>query len=163
MTIQLTELTQVVHTLIDDVGELKGQGLEGAYRAKGHAYFSRVIRWPHVLTSDELVTIIENARDRGTLSETEARELYEADVVVRGKRPEDGTDVYLVVEVSWGVGLYDVERAAQRAMLLSHTGLTTIPAVAGKTILLEAAALAHQSQVWQVTDGHAIPPASTHH
>jgi hypothetical protein len=145
------------------VGELKGQGLEGAYRAKGHAYFSRVIRRPHVLTSDELMTIIEDARDRGALSEAEARELYEADVVVRGKSPADGTDVYLVVEVSWGVGLHDVERAAQRAVLLSRTGLATLPAVAGKTILLEASALAHQSQVWQVTDGRAIPPTSSLH
>jgi hypothetical protein len=143
------------------VGELKGKGLEADYRAKGYAYFSRLIRRPHVLMSDELMTLIEDAIDRGALSEAEARELYEADVVVRGKRPEDGTDVYLVVEVSWGIGLYDVERAAQRARLLSHTGLAATPVVAGKTILLEAAALAHQTQVWQVTDGRAIPPAST--
>jgi hypothetical protein len=109
------------------------------------------------------MTIIEDARDRGALSDAEARELYEVDVVVRGKSSADGTDVYLVVEVSWGVGLHDVERAARRAMLLSRTGLATLSAVAGKTILLEASALAHQSQVWQVTDGRAIPPASTLH
>ena len=35
------------------------------YRSRGHAYLSRVIRRPHVLTSDELMTIIEDARDRG--------------------------------------------------------------------------------------------------
>src|SRR5438105_10016240 len=85
---------------------------------KGPAYFGRLIRRPHVLTSDELITLVENARDSGILSDADAQALYEADVIVRGRRAEDRTEVYLVVEVSWGVGPHDVERAAQRAALL---------------------------------------------
>jgi hypothetical protein len=111
-----------------------------------------------VLTPDELTALIEDARDSGVLSEADARQLYDTDLVVRGRRPEDGTEVLLVVEVSWGVGPYDVERAAERAGLLSHTGFTAIAVVAGKRILPEAAALARQTQVWQITDGQAIPP-----
>jgi len=34
--------------------------------------------------------------------------VLQADVIVRGRRWEDGTEVYLVVEISWGVGLHDV-------------------------------------------------------
>ena len=160
LTEQVAALTRVVHTLTVDVGTLKGKSLEADYRSRGHAYLSRVVRRPHVLTSDELMTIIEDARDRGILSDIEAQDLYEIDLVVRGRRSEDGTDVYLVVEVSWGVGPHDVERAVQRARVLSHIGLATIPVVAGEHILPEARERARQSQVWQVTDGRAIPPAS---
>jgi hypothetical protein len=161
LTEQVAALTRVVHTLTVDVGTLKGKSLEADYRSRGHAYLSRVVRRPHVLTSDELMTIIEDARDRGMLSDIEAQDLYETDLVVRGRRSEDGTEVYLVVEVSWGVGPHDVERAVQRARVLSHIGLATIPVVAGEHILPEAHERARQSQVWQVTDGRAIPPVST--
>ena len=158
LTGQVTALTRTVQTLVDDVGELKGPSLEAMYRSRGHAYFSRLLRRPHVLTPDELTALIEDARDRGVLSEADARELYEIDLVVRGRRPEDSTEVFLVVEVSWGVGPYDVEQAAQRAGLFSQAGLTTMAVVAGKRMLPEAAALARQTQVWQLTDGQAIPP-----
>jgi hypothetical protein len=161
LTEQVAALTRVVHTLTVDVGTLKGKSLEADYRSRGHAYLSRVVRRPHVLTSDELMTIIEDARDRGMLSDIEAQDLYETDLVIRGRRSEDGTEVYLVVEVSWGVGPHDVERAVQRARVLSHIGLATIPVVAGEHILPEAHERARQSQVWQVTDGRAIPPVST--
>jgi len=160
LTEQVAALTRVVHTLTVDVGTLKGKSLEADYRSRGHAYLSRVIRRPHVLTADELMTIIEDARDRKMLSDIEAQDLYETDLVVRGRRLEDGTEVYLVVEVSWGVGPHDVERALQRARMLSHIGLATIPVVAGEHILPEAHERARQSQVWQVTDGRAIPPVS---
>jgi hypothetical protein len=158
LTVQVTALTRTVQTLVDDVGELKGQNLEAAYRSKGHTYFSRLLLRPHVLTPDELTALIEDARDSGALSEVDARQLYDTDLVVRGRRLGDGTEVFLVVEVSWGVGPYNVERAAERAVLLSHTGLTAIAVVAGKRILPEAATLARQTQVWQIADGQAIPP-----
>lgn len=158
LTAQVTALARAVQALVEGVGELKDPSLEAFYRSKGPAYFSRLLRRPHVLTSDELTALIEDGRDSGVLSEIDARQLYDMDLVVRGRRPEDGTEVFLVVEVSWGVGPHDVERAAQRAVLLSRTGLATIAAVAGKRMLPEAAALARQAQVWQIMDGQAIPP-----
>jgi hypothetical protein len=160
LTEQVAALTRVVHTLTVDVGTLKGKSLEADYRSRGQAYLSRVVRRPHALTSDELVSIIEDARDRGVLSDIEARDLYETDLVVRGRRSEDGTEVYLVVEISWDGEPHDVERAVQRAHMLAHIGLVTIPVVAGEHILPEAADLARRGQVWQVTDGRAIPPAA---
>ena len=60
LIMQVTALTQTVQTLVDDVGELKGQGLEAVYRSRGHAYFSRMLRRPHVLTPDELTALIED-------------------------------------------------------------------------------------------------------
>ena len=65
-----------------------------------------------------------------------------ADVIVRGRRRTDGAEVFLVVEVSWGVGPQDVERAIRRASLLSHTGTPALPVVAGPWATSEAANLA---------------------
>lgn len=158
LTEQVAALAESVQKLTDDVGTLKGKSLEADYRAKGPAYFSCVVRRPHVLTSDELITLVEDARDRGILSDTEAQEIYDADVVVQGRRLEDRAIVYLVVEVSWGVGPHDVERAAQRAALLAQVGVTTLPAVAGARVTPEARYLARTHKVWQVIDGYAIPP-----
>ena len=59
LTEQMASLTRTVGVLTDDVGELKGKSLEADYRARGHAYFSRLVRRPHVLSSDELVDLVE--------------------------------------------------------------------------------------------------------
>jgi hypothetical protein len=159
LTIQVTSLARSVQTLTDDVGALKGRSLEADYRTKGPAYFGRLIRRPHVLTSDELVNLLEDAREHGVLSDAEVQELYDVDLVVRGRRAGDGTEVYLVVAVSWGVGPYDVERpAARRAAFLARLGVAVLPVVAGERLTAEAGRLAQQHQVWQITAGHVIPP-----
>jgi hypothetical protein len=158
LTVQVTALARSIQTLTDDVGNLKGRSLEVDYRTKGPAYFGRLIRRPHVLTSDELVTLLEGAREHGVFSDAEIQELYDADLIVRGRRAMDGTEIYLVVEVSWGVGPYDVERAARRAALLARIGVAVIPVVAGERLTAEAGRLAQQHQVWQITAGHVIPP-----
>jgi archaellum component FlaC len=158
MTEQMGKLMRTVGVIIDDVGELKGRNLEADYRTKGHAYFSRLIRRPHVLSSDEIVGIVEDACDRRILSDVQAQEIYDADVIVRGKRRTDGVEVYLIVEVSWGVGPHDVERAVERAALFARTGATTIPVVAGKKITAPAVRMAQAQQVWQVTNGSVKAP-----
>ena len=81
------------------------------------------------------------------LSEAEAEAVTWADVVVQGRRREDGTEAMLVVEVSWGVGPQDVERAAARAALLTRAGRSALPVVAGRSITAEAIELARQRQV----------------
>jgi hypothetical protein len=155
---QVADLIVVVRALVTDVGELKGKVLEIDYRTKGPAYFGRLIRRAHILSQDELTALVEDAVDRGVLSHDQAQDIYEADVVVRGRRREDSAEVYLVVEVSWGVGPTDVERAARRATLLAKVGTPTMPVVAGQRVTAEARSLAHTQQVWQLTDGHAVPP-----
>ena len=81
-----------------------------------------------------------------------------ADILVRGRHRERGTETYLVVEVSWGIGPYDVERATRRAALLAQTGAETMPVVAGQSITAEAAELARAMRVWQVLDGRIVAP-----
>ena len=146
--------------LQDDVGELKGIVLEQRYRNRAFAYFARLVRRMHTVTDDELVALLEEAIARGVLSEDGMDEIGRADVVVRGQRRESQSpdEVYLVVEVSWGVGTGDVERAVRRAALLGQTGLQTLPVVAGERITDEAAELARAMRVWQVLDGRVTAP-----
>jgi cell division protein FtsB len=174
LTQQVTQLTQQVAQIVealrrterqivrlqDDVGGLKGMALEQRYRTHAFAYLSRLVRRTHVLTDDELVALLEEAVARGALSEDGMDEIGRADMVVRGQRRESQSpdEVYLVVEISWGVGTGDVERAVRRAALLNQTGLHAMPVVAGERIADEAAELARAMRVWQVLDGRVTAP-----
>jgi predicted nuclease with TOPRIM domain len=155
---EMAELTRKVATLVDQSADLRGKDLEAQYRVKAHAYFGRLLRRIHVLSPDDLAGLVDGAVEAGILSDDQAHEIFLADAVVRGRRREDGAEVHLVVEVSWGVGPDDVERAVKRAELLAKTGLSTLPVVAGKTVTAEAARLARTWKVWQVTDGQVGPP-----
>jgi len=113
-----------------------------------------------VISGNELTTLLAEAVTQGVLSEEGADEIGWADVVVRGQRREDSTEVYLVVEVSWGGGTSDVERAVRRAALLAQAGVQTLPVVAGDHIIDEAAELCRAMRVWQVLDGCVIAPST---
>jgi hypothetical protein len=150
---------QRIGQLQDDVGDLKGIVLEERYHRRASACFARLVRRSQVLSGNELTTLLTEAVARGALSEEGADEIGWADVVVRGQRREDDTEVYLVVEVSWGVGTSDVERAVRRAALLAQTGVQTLPVVAGDHIIDEAAELCRAMHVWQVLDGRVVAPS----
>ena len=82
----------------------------------------------------------------------------------------DGTEVFLVVEVSWGVGLYDLERAVRRALGIARARLrrTSTGAAGGEPIHLigvefsrRDAATCDADGVWLVLDGRVVPPNGT--
>ncbi|MBI3797256.1 MAG: hypothetical protein HY268_09865 [Deltaproteobacteria bacterium] len=158
LSTQVAGLTQSVHTLTDWVGDLKGITTEIEYRTKARAYFGRLLRRPHVLSPEELTSLLDDAVEAGVLPEDYADDIALADIVLRGKHKHDGTDVYLLVEVSWGVGPTDIERAARRAARLAQLGTPVIPAVAGRRLTAEVAELARTKQVWQIMDGYTLAP-----
>ena len=127
------------------------------------AYISRLLRRVHALANDELVALLDAAVTQGQLSRDEADAVLQADVVVRGRHWEDGTEVYLVVEVSWGVGLHDVQRAVERASLLARLGTPALPVVAGFWVTPDAQEPARAMRVWQVTNGRVTPPEVAPH
>ena len=155
---RLDSLTGVVKRLSDDVGTLKGKGLETHYRLHGSPFFGSLLRRPHVLSLEEVSDILDPNIDQGSLSSDEALEIRRADLVVRGTRREDRKLVYLAVEVSWTVDLEDVERAARRGAYLAKTGLSVLPVVAGETIRPGAADRAQDLKVWQMTNADLVEP-----
>jgi hypothetical protein len=98
-----------------DVGDLKGIGLEFRYWRHALAYFQSIARRIYPLSARELSLLLDQAMEEGKLSRPDMSEILQTDLVLEGQCWEDRTDVYLVVEVSWGVGPGDVERAAQRS------------------------------------------------
>ena len=165
LIIRIDDLTQRMEQLAEpqlrmgsDLEQLKRHNLEQRYRERAPAYFSRMLRRVHVLSNDELVALLDESVAQGQLSRDEADEILQAHVVVRGRRWEDGTEVYLVVEVSWGVGHSDVRRAAERASLLARVGTPALPVVAGFWVTPEAQEPARTLHVWQVTNGRVTPP-----
>jgi DNA-binding transcriptional MerR regulator len=158
LTARMDQLIEVQTRMGSDMERLKGSDLERRYRERAHAYFFRLLRRLHVLSSDELTALLDEAVTQQQLSEDEADDILQADVVMRGRRREDGTEVYAVVEVSWGIGLSDVQRAARRATLLARTGMPALPVVAGFWMTPEAQEPARAFNVWQVTNGRLTPP-----
>jgi hypothetical protein len=155
---QLTTLTEIVQRQSVDVGRLKGDSLEVRYFLKGVPFVTRLVRHPHALSQTERDNLLEEAETKGLLATEESDEIALADLIVQGRRRGVGTTVYVVTEVSWGVGVDDVYRAAKRAALLAKTGVLAIPAVAGEWIIPDAQQLAPGLGVWQFMPSQAIPP-----
>lgn len=155
---QMTTLTEIVQRISVDVGRLKGDGLEVRYTLRGVPSATRVLRRPHPLSQEELDILLEEAESRGLLSPSDSEEIALADLVIHGK--QQGVEAYLVTEISWGVGLDDVQRAAARATLLAKTGVRAAPAVAGEWVIPDAQQLAPDLGVWQFTPSRVVPPSS---
>lgn len=163
LTQRMEQLAETQLRMGSDLEQLKGYNLEQRYRERAPAYFSRLLRRVHALANDELVALLDAAVTQGQLSRDEADAVLQADVVVRGRHWEDGTEVYLVVEVSWGVGLHDVQRAVERASLLARLGTPALPVVAGFWVTPDAQEPARAMRVWQVTNGRVTPPEVAPH
>lgn len=154
---QMTTLTEIVQRQSVDLDRLKSDSLEVRYLLKGVPFVTRLVRRPHALSQTERDNLLEEAETKGLLATEESDEVSLADLVVEGRRRGVGTTVYVVMEVSWGVGVDDVYRAAKRAALLAKTGVLAIPAVAGEWVTLDAQQLAPGLGVWQFTPSQAIP------
>src|SRR5919108_1318240 len=158
MRAAMLSLEEHTARLRDDVGELKGSDLERRYRERPFAYFQRLIRQAHTLSGDELNAMLDRAVTAGQLTAEDLDEIVWADAIVRGRRREDDQEVFLVVEASWGVGSYDVQRADRRAKLLAKAGVTTLPVVAGMWVTPDGEAAARALKVWRVTNGRMVAP-----
>jgi hypothetical protein len=140
------------------VGDLRGAEYERRYRENAVAYFGRIVRHPHVLTSDEKARFLQDAVDRDLLSVNDGQAIALADAIIRGQLQSDRSEAYLVVEISAGVGPSDVRRAVDRAALLGRAGVTAIPVVAGDSLTAEAQQDAQHERVWQVAGGGVVAP-----
>jgi chromosome segregation ATPase len=157
----LQALIRRVDRIDSQVAELRGENLERRYRERAGAYFGRLLRRVTALTDRELGDILDDAEEAGRISMEEAAEIRLSDVVVRGRRRTDSAEVYLVVEVSAGVGPGDVERAIRRAELFGKAlgpQVAVLPAVAGEQMMPDAARLAQERGVQIIPDGRTQTP-----
>src|SRR5262245_11770738 len=157
---ELGTLARRVGDLADRVGDLAGQALELRNARRAPAYFGRLARRLRVVEPSALAELLEEAVEGGRLTEAEREAVLEADLVLAGQRRDDRADVSYLVELSVGLGLGDVTRAADRATILAKLDRPAVPVVAGGWINPEAGAAARAHGVWQVLDGRATPPTS---
>ncbi|HVC31622.1 MAG TPA: hypothetical protein VND24_10580 [Steroidobacteraceae bacterium] len=139
---RMDALAAQMSALAGRIGSVEGEALELRFARRAPAYFSRLARRLKVIEPSDLADLLDNAVDEGRLTEAERQKVLAADVVVSGRRREDQVDIYLLVEVSAGIGHSDVERAADRAAILLKLGRPVTPLVAGYWINPEAEAQA---------------------
>jgi archaellum component FlaC len=122
-----------------DLGRLKGLVLPLVVERRFGGLFRKILRRPRVLPSEELTRLVEDGADAGLLDEREAEQLLLVDLVLEGRDATDGGEpIYVVCEISWGVGISDILRAREQAALLERVARRPVrPAVLGTWLTRE--------------------------
>jgi len=120
-----------VKALTGDVGDLKGDVLEDRVRARPDDFLDEHVTGGTVLSRAQVMDLARKAgQGLSLLSVDEAKALRNADLVlVGGRNPESGKRLSAVVEASSRAGRHDVERARNRADILSRHGHTCLAIV----------------------------------
>lgn len=140
------------------LAQLCGNDLERRYREHADAYFGGLLRRVRVVGPVERDQLFEEGIATGALDEDTAFEVRQADLIVRGRRPGEDQDTYLVIEVSAAVDPHDVERAARRASLLGRLR-PALAVVAGERITTEAEGPLKAQRVWQLLNERILEPS----
>jgi cell division protein FtsB len=152
LVVEVGKLTAAQGRTDDRVGSLEGRLIEQDYYDKAYAYFDDILRKIRVLPWSEVADLLDQTEER--ITRKERKQVMEADLILRGRRLADREETYLLGEVSVGIGLEDVHRAAQRSKILARvTEMPVIPAVGGKSIIPEARELAQELGVSVFLDG----------
>ena len=105
-----------------------GKSMEVDARKKLGNYMRQWVGKLRDLDSNTVNAMIDTAADVGELSQEEANELGEADILAVGKSRETGKPACVVVEVSKTVDRHDVARADRRARLFLKAGRAAVAA-----------------------------------
>ena len=140
---QVRELSQIVGRLDGRVGNLEGWRYEQKFNAR--ARITEILRRPVEIDLAELDPVLD-ARDSGRLTEREWKQLLVLDFLFRGRigTGPEAPERLLALGVSQVVDSRDVQRAHDRAGILSRLGFAAIAAVGGSRVTGDAAELAEQ-------------------
>ena len=97
-----------------DVADLKGMSMELMARKLLPGVLGKLVRKLRVYEPDEFYRVMEEV---DLLSADDLAEVASADAFAHGQLRSNDTPRWFVVEASWGLGMTDVERAAQRAAI----------------------------------------------
>jgi len=132
-----------------DLSSLVGWQWEEHYTRHIYAYFGQYLRGLRLLRPSDLDTHVQDV-----LSAEEVKDLYQADVLARGRlRAAPDGWIYLVMEVSRVIDEGDVARSRRRADLVRKAGLPCLAAVGGERITDAARLEARHSRVVVALDG----------
>ncbi|MCS7300157.1 MAG: hypothetical protein NZ556_01190 [Fimbriimonadales bacterium] len=152
------EVRERVDRIERDLAILKGNSEEMHAAKRMPAVLGRYLRKLRIYDTQQFGLLVEEQFP--SLSVEEQTELLYADWFVQGRVRGQEREVWLVVEVSWGVGVDDVERAHARAAILRQAGVEAYGAAMGRGAAPEAVARAQQLGVLLALDG-ALQNAET--
>ena len=90
---------------------------------------------PPMSRSEYFVQTLEDATDRGIITEDEEARLTRTDMVIRSLRKSDGSRLWIAAEASGVIDQDDIERARQSASALKKVyGEDAVPVVYGYSI-----------------------------
>jgi DNA polymerase III gamma/tau subunit len=141
-----------------DVADLKGMSMELMARKLLPGVLGKLVRKLRVYEPDEFYRVMEEV---DLLSADDLAEVASADAFAHGQLRSNDTPRWFVVEASWGLGMTDVERAAQRAAILTQNGAPAIGTVLGRRITADARKRAQQLGVLVVLNGAPRNPEVT--
>ncbi|MCX7852521.1 MAG: hypothetical protein N2383_07015, partial [Caldilineales bacterium] len=135
----------------DRLNKVVGRTLEMEYREKAHAFFGRWLRWPRVVSFNDLWDELEAG-----LSPEEFADLRVLDLIVTGRPRRHGNvseDIWLAVEVSAVIDTGNIERARRRAGLLQKAGFPAVPVVVGEVAVPEVEVETRTHHIAVLQDG----------
>ncbi len=145
----------------NDVSTLKGWGMEFlCERRPGHFANALKLNSIELFPRETMLTMAIDAAQRGIISGSSANDLHSGDVYFYGRRAEDDTPVYLIVQASFEVSRGDVKRASAQAetleTILRHDGSpeetgVALPVVAGTRLRTDPDTGAVMVSLWDVT------------
>ena len=130
------------------LSKLDGRTLEIMYRDKISSYFGTMLLRTKVI---EVNHIVMNLRDY--LSHSELKELFNLDILVRGRIWDTDKTILVAFEVSSVIDESDVSRAFRRCQLLRKAGFPAISAVGGHESAKGIVEMAKQSNTVVLHNG----------
>ena len=131
-------LESAVSQLQGDVGNMRGtnyeiklgKNIDSILGQRLGLRNTRLIKGALAGNNAVYLDLIDAAVDRGDITEQEHGEINQTDFVLRGRSRIDQSTVFVVVEASVTAGDSDINRAADRAVILEKaTGEAALPAV----------------------------------
>ncbi len=102
-----------------EFGRFKGKEFERTIRERYYAYFGRLLRKSKLIPFENLLPVIDDLEEKGVITEKEREELLNVDLVISGEIKRTKKSVVLAAEVSYSLQQDDLERAYERACILS--------------------------------------------
>ncbi|MCS6923074.1 MAG: alanine-zipper protein [Fimbriimonadales bacterium] len=134
----------------NDVAVLKGHDEERQARRRIPAVLGRYFKKMRIYDAEQLYPLIGETLQ---IPEDDAAELLLADLFVQAQSKATQQEMWLVVEVSWGIGAGDVERAHERAAILQRYGYPARGVAMGRVLTPDAEQRAQQLGVMLAVDG----------
>ncbi|MCX7612845.1 MAG: hypothetical protein N2Z40_01295, partial [Caldimicrobium sp.] len=132
---EVVVLKSDVNHLKGEFGRFKGKEYERKVKEKYYAILGRILKGSKILPFEEILPILEQAEEEGSISAEEFDDVLRLDLLIEGKIKATLKPVILGIEISYRLYGEDLERSLKRALILGKIlKKEVIPTVVGAEI-----------------------------